>query len=100
MKAFVNDGEARYYGVDALVSYSFSTRWFAEGNYSYLVGHDLNPTRPVRRLPPQQGYVSIRYQPAGRISMGRRQRLYRWTAVQPQRRRSHGRAHRRGTAEK
>ena len=28
---------ARYYGVDALVSYRFSTRWFAEGNYSYLV---------------------------------------------------------------
>ena len=68
VKAFVNDGEARYYGVDALVSYRFSTRWFAEGNYSYLVGHDLHPTRPVRRLPPQQGYVSIRYQPGGRIS--------------------------------
>ena len=68
VKAFVNDGEARYYGVDALVSYSFSARWFAEGNYSYLAGHDLHPTRPVRRLPPQQGYLSIRYQPAGRIS--------------------------------
>ena len=67
VKAFVNDGEARYYGVDALVSYSFSTRWFAEGNYSYLAGHDLHPTRPVRRLPPQQGYLSIRYQPGGRI---------------------------------
>ena len=68
VKAFVNDGEARYYGVDALVGYSFSARWFAEGNYSYLAGHDLHPTRPVRRLPPQQGYLSIRYQPAGRIS--------------------------------
>ena len=68
VKAFVNDGRARYYGLDALVSYRFSTRWFAEGNYSYLAGHDLNPTRPVRRLPPQQGMVSIRYQPAGRIS--------------------------------
>ena len=68
VKAFVNDGEARYYGVDALVSYAFSTRWFAEGTYSFLVGHDLHPTRPVRRLPPQQGYLSIRYQPAGRLS--------------------------------
>ena len=68
VKAFVNDGEARYYGVDALVSYSFSRRWFAEGNYSFLAGHDLHPTRPVRRLPPQQGYLSIRYQPAGRMS--------------------------------
>jgi outer membrane receptor protein involved in Fe transport len=68
VKAFVNDGEARYYGVDTLVSYRFSTRWSAEGNYSYLAGHDLHPKRPVRRLPPQQGFVSIRYQPGGRIS--------------------------------
>ncbi|MPZ21426.1 MAG: TonB-dependent receptor [Luteitalea sp.] len=68
VKAFVNDGAARYYGVDALVSYRFSTRWLAEGNYSYLMGHDLNPTRPVRRLPPQQGFLSIRYQPGGRFS--------------------------------
>ena len=68
VKAFVNDGEARYYGVDALVSYRFSARWLGEGNYSYLVGHDLHPTRPVRRLPPQQGFLSIRYQPGGRLS--------------------------------
>jgi hemoglobin/transferrin/lactoferrin receptor protein len=45
-----------------------STRWFAEANYSYLAGYDLNPTRPVRRLPPQQGVVAIRYQPDGRVS--------------------------------
>lgn len=68
VKAFVNDGAARYSGVDALVSYRFSTRWFAEGNYSYLAGHDLHPTRPVRRLPPQQGFLSLRYQPAQRLS--------------------------------
>ena len=29
--------------LDTLISYHFSTRWFAEGNYSYLVGHDLDP---------------------------------------------------------
>jgi outer membrane receptor protein involved in Fe transport len=68
VKAFVNDGEARYRGVDALVSYRLSTRWFAEGNYSFLVGEDLHPTRPVRRLPPQQGYLSVRYQPGRRVS--------------------------------
>ena len=66
VKAFVNDGSARYYGIDTLISYHFSTRWFAEGNYSYLVGHDLHPERPARRLPPQQGVVTIRYQPDGR----------------------------------
>ena len=68
VKAFVNDGAARYTGVDALASYRFSARWFAEGNYSYLSGHDLHPTRPVRRLPPQQGFLSLRYQPGGRLS--------------------------------
>ena len=68
VKAFVNEGSARYYGIDTLVSYPFSARWFAEANYSYLVGHDLNPTRSVRRLPPQQGALTIRYQPGGRVS--------------------------------
>jgi outer membrane receptor protein involved in Fe transport len=67
VKAFVNDGRIRYYGLDALVSYRASTRWLAEANYSYLVGHDLHPTRPVRRLPPQQGFLAVRYQPGGRL---------------------------------
>jgi iron complex outermembrane receptor protein/hemoglobin/transferrin/lactoferrin receptor protein len=68
VKAFVNDGRARYRGLDALFSYRFSTRWSAEGNYSNLSGHDLNPTRLVRRLPPQQGFLALRYQPASFIS--------------------------------
>jgi hemoglobin/transferrin/lactoferrin receptor protein len=68
VKAFVNDGAARYYGLDALVNYRLGTRWQIEGTYSYLVGHDLNPTRPVRRLPPQQTLVTARYQPGGRLA--------------------------------
>jgi hemoglobin/transferrin/lactoferrin receptor protein len=68
VKAFVNEGRSRYYGVDALFSYRIATRWLAEANYSYLVGHDLNPQRPVRRLPPQQGFFSLRYQPGGRLA--------------------------------
>ena len=68
VKAFVNEGRARYYGLDALFRHSISTRWSAEANYSYLVGHDLNPTRFVRRLPPQQGFVAVRYQPMKRLS--------------------------------
>ncbi len=66
VKAFVNDGSARYYGIDALMTWRLSPRWFTETSYSYLVGHDLHPTRPVRRLPPQQGGMSIRFQPGGR----------------------------------
>ena len=68
VKAFVNDGRARYYGVDALFRYRLSTRWSAEGTYSYLVGHDLDPKRPVRRLPPQQAFLGVRYLPGGWVS--------------------------------
>ena len=66
LKAFVNEGRARYYGVDSLIRYRLSTHWSAEANYSFLVGRDLNPSRPIRRLPPQQGAVALRYQP-GRV---------------------------------
>lgn len=63
VKAFVNDGAAKYYGIDALARYSFTPRWLIEGNYSYLVGRELNPNRFIRRLPPQHGHVALRYQP-------------------------------------
>lgn len=71
VKAFVNDGAAKYYGVDAIARYSVTPRLLVEGNYSYLVGRELNPNRFVRRLPPQHGRVAVRYQPAfwkGRIA--------------------------------
>ena len=75
VKAFVNDGAARYYGVDALVSYRFSARWFAEGNYSYLVGSRSAPDAsgapaataagiPVAAIPARRtlrGLASARY---------------------------------------
>ena len=68
VKAFVNEGRSRYYGADVLVRARLSNRWFGEATYSFLVGHDLDPTRPVRRLPPQHGMVTVRYQPGARIS--------------------------------
>ena len=71
IKAFVNDGAAKYYGVDALARYSFTPRWLLEGNYSYLIGRELNPNRFIRRLPPQHGHAALRYQPTfwhGRIA--------------------------------
>jgi hemoglobin/transferrin/lactoferrin receptor protein len=68
VKAFVNEGRARYYGVDAVARWRFSKGWSTEANYSYLVGNDLDPSRPVRRLPPQQGMVAVRWQPGWRLS--------------------------------
>jgi outer membrane receptor protein involved in Fe transport len=64
VKTSVNDGHTRYYGIESLVRYSFSSRLVAQGNYTYLTGHELYPNRPLRRLPPQMGYLSLRYVPS------------------------------------
>ena len=66
VKAFVNDGRARYYGVESLVRYSFAPRWSLEANYSFLAGRELDPNRNIRRLPPQTGAATLRYIPSGR----------------------------------
>ncbi len=66
VKAFVNEGAAKYYGVEAIFRYAISTEWSAEGNYSYLVGRELDPNRFIRRLPPQQGFLALRFQPGGK----------------------------------
>jgi len=82
VKAFVNDGKSKYYGLDAVFSYPMTYRWVIEGNYSYMVGRDLNPNRFIRRLPPQQGFLALRYQPSARTWLelsgnfsGRQERL-------------------------
>lgn len=66
VKAIVNDGAARYSGIETLLRYSLSSRWTLEGSYSMLAGRVLHPNRPARRLPPQQGWTSLRYVPSGR----------------------------------
>ena len=64
VKAFVNDGQSRYYGWESLLERSWSRRWSVRANYSYLVGRDLSPNRPARRLPPQQGRFALRCVPS------------------------------------
>jgi len=66
VKAFVNEGKAKYYGVETIFHYTISPQWYADGAYSYLVGRELDPNRFIRRLPPQQGFLAIRFQPGGR----------------------------------
>jgi outer membrane receptor protein involved in Fe transport len=61
LKAFVNDGHSRYYGTESLIQYSLSSTWSLDGRYSFIHGRELNPNRPVRRLPPQQGYLALRH---------------------------------------
>jgi hemoglobin/transferrin/lactoferrin receptor protein len=69
VKSFVNEGAARYYGLESLIRYAISPRWSAEANYSFLVGRELNPNRNIRRLPPQQGFAALRFQPTGKLWM-------------------------------
>jgi len=64
VKAFVNDGRARYYGLENLARVAINPRWMLEGQYSFIAGRELNPNRNIRRLPPQQGWLSVRYLPA------------------------------------
>jgi hemoglobin/transferrin/lactoferrin receptor protein len=62
----INDGKSRYFGADQTASFRITTRWTIESNYSFLGGLDLNPVRPTRRLPPQEGGLRLRYAPTGR----------------------------------
>ncbi len=66
VKAFVNYGQARYLGLEAMFRYSILPEWVVQANYSRLNGRELDPDRFVRRLPPQQGFMAFRYQPTGR----------------------------------
>lgn len=61
VKAFINDGQSRYYGVESLIRVALSPRWTLNANYSFIAGRDLYPNRNIRRLPPQMGAASLRY---------------------------------------
>ena len=65
-KAFVNDGQSRYYGVETMGRMLLTRRLALEGNYSYILGRDLNPNRNIRRLPPVMGAMRLRYTQPGR----------------------------------
>jgi hemoglobin/transferrin/lactoferrin receptor protein len=66
VKAEINDGHTKYYGTEWYLRYDLSSRWSMLATYSFMVGRDLNPNRPVRRLPPQQAATTVRYVPPGR----------------------------------
>jgi hemoglobin/transferrin/lactoferrin receptor protein len=66
VKSTVNDGHTKYYGGEGILQLQLSPRWTANVNYGYLVGRDLNPNRPVRRLPPQHAAAVLRYVPTSR----------------------------------
>jgi outer membrane cobalamin receptor len=66
VKAFVNDGASRYYGLEALLESKVTSRWSVAANYTYIRGRDLFPNRNIRRLPPQMGAFRLRYTMPGR----------------------------------
>lgn len=66
VKAFVNDGRAVYRGLESYLRYRVDARWSVRAAYSFLGGHEMDPNRNVRRLPPQMGHAALRYDAAGR----------------------------------
>jgi outer membrane cobalamin receptor len=75
VKSTVNDGHSKYYGFESVLRASINSKWSVEGNYSFMVGRDLYPNRNARRLPPQQGALSIRFAPAPRFWLEVRNRF-------------------------
>lgn len=61
VKAFVNDGRSRYYGVESSARALLGSHWGLDASYSFILGRDLNPNRNIRRLPPQQGSLGLRF---------------------------------------
>lgn len=66
VKAFVNDGRSRYSGIEARIEFSPIRSWTVDAAYSFLAGADLDPTRNIRRLPPQGGFAALRWNPGRR----------------------------------
>jgi hemoglobin/transferrin/lactoferrin receptor protein len=69
VKAFVNEGRMRFYGSDVRFRHDTGRWWQLDGGYSFLAGRELDPNRPVRRLPPQSADLALRLRSRGRISM-------------------------------
>jgi len=67
LKTFVNDGKALYYGLETSVTADLNSRWRVESSYTYLNGRTLYPNRAARRLPPQHGYLALRFRATGRL---------------------------------
>jgi outer membrane receptor protein involved in Fe transport len=61
VKAFVNDGQSRYSGVETVMRWTMGRSWWTEAGYSFLAGRDEYPNRPIRRLPPQMASARMRY---------------------------------------
>ncbi len=66
VKAFVNDGQARYKGIESTARIELSRAWRLDSGYAYIDGRDLYPTRNIRRLPPQHGFAAVRWTGSGR----------------------------------
>lgn len=53
-------------GAELGVKHSFSDRWSATGNLTYTWGQDRDTQQPLRRIPPLNGSLHLRYAPDDR----------------------------------
>ncbi|HYO83200.1 MAG TPA: TonB-dependent receptor [Bryobacteraceae bacterium] len=65
VKAFVNDGQSRYYGLEWALHWNIGGGVRVDTAWTYLNGRELFPNRTARRLPPANGFTSLRYSPGG-----------------------------------
>jgi len=63
VKTFVNVGRQRYYGTEAELRQDLTVTLHLGCNYPFLHGRELNPSQNVRRLPPQEAWLSLKYRP-------------------------------------
>ncbi|MGH9783314.1 MAG: TonB-dependent receptor plug domain-containing protein, partial [Terriglobia bacterium] len=69
IKAFANIGRQRYRGVELLLRQKLTASLTLSANYAFLAGREMGVvgTGYVRRLPPQQGAVSLFLNPSSRV---------------------------------
>ena len=53
-------------GAELSVQHSFSDQWSASGNLAYAWGEDEDTRQPLRRIPPLNGSLHLRYAPNAR----------------------------------
>lgn len=62
-----NINEARIHGVEAGITHSFSRHWWAAATVAWTQGEDTSTGEPVRRIPPLNGSLRVRYLPSSRL---------------------------------
>ncbi|MBA2492337.1 MAG: TonB-dependent receptor [Gammaproteobacteria bacterium] len=62
-----NINEARIHGVEAGIAQGFSRHWWAAATVAWTDGEDNSTGEPLRRIPPLNGSLRVRFLPSSRL---------------------------------